>query len=54
MILNSRVEELEEQLEKSEKGIKTMEESYENILKVIGEKERMIEDLLGENASLKL
>jgi hypothetical protein len=30
------------------------EAAYENVIKVLSEKDRLIDDLLGENASLKL
>ncbi len=30
------------------------EEAYENLIKVIAEKDRLIDDLMGENASLKI
>lgn len=54
MTLNRKVEELEELLDTLRNRNKANEDAYETMLKEVGEKERIIEDLLGENESLKL
>jgi hypothetical protein len=40
--------------EQVEEKLKISEESYDNVIKVLAEKDRLIDDLLGENTSLKL
>lgn len=54
MILNRDIEEWQEHCDIIENKYKKSEEAYENIIKVLAEKERIIEEITNENASLKI
>ena len=53
-MLNKDIDECQTENEQLETKMKQSEEAYENLIKVIAEKDRLIDDLMGENASLKI
>lgn len=53
MLLHKDLEEHTEVIETLQKKCKDSEIAYENIISAMQDKERQIEDLQGENASLK-
>ncbi len=54
LLLNKDFGEAIQHSEEVEEKLKLSEESYDNVIKVLAEKDRLIDDLLGENTSLKL
>ncbi|CDW71272.1 UNKNOWN [Stylonychia lemnae] len=54
MNLNQKVEDLEDESHQLKEQLKQQETSYENLLQSLTEKDKVIEDLLGENTSFKL
>ena len=54
MILNQKVEDLEEELSSFKSRQRDSEEAYENLLKSMGEKDKFTEDLINENVGLRL